>query len=98
LSNRDVVIHEKIYKDSLPHFLKASFVNEAAYCPEIPSIVRVPHLLINWDVTMPTAKTIHIVYLFETDPGGILPAWMVNPFADKGPYETFKKLAEILKK
>jgi len=47
---------------------------------------------------MPTSKSISIVYTFEADPGGNLPAWLVNSFADKGPYESFKKLAELLKK
>jgi hypothetical protein len=38
------------------------------------------------------------VYTFETDPGGNVPAWLVNSFADKGPFESFKKLGELLKK
>jgi hypothetical protein len=37
------------------------------------------------------------VYIFEIDPGGSTPAWLVNMFADKGPYETFKQLGEALK-
>jgi len=52
--------------------------------------------LINWYVTMPTTKTISIVYTFEADPGGNLPAWLVNSFADKAPYESFKKLSQRL--
>jgi hypothetical protein len=46
---------------------------------------------------MPSAKSIHIVYTFEADPGGSIPAWMVNSFADKGPFESFKKLGQLLK-
>jgi hypothetical protein len=47
---------------------------------------------------MPTAKTINIIYIFEAEPGGSLPAWLANMFADKGPYESFKNLSELLKK
>jgi hypothetical protein len=47
---------------------------------------------------MPTAKTISIVYIFDAEPGGSLPAWVVNMFTDKGPYESFKKLSELLKR
>jgi START domain len=97
MSNRDVVAHVKIQKDHQPGYLKITSVNEPAYVAEMPGKVRVPHLSINWNVTMPTAKTIHIVYIFEINPGGDIPAWMVNMFANKGPFETFKKLAEILK-
>jgi hypothetical protein len=96
--NRDVVIHVEIEKDSQLRFIKVTSINEPHYLAVIPGKVRVPHLLIDWYATMPTPKTIHIVYIFEINPGGDLPAWMVNLFADKGPYETFKKLAEILKK
>jgi START domain len=98
MSNRDVVAHVKIQKDNQPGFIKITSVNEPNYLTEMPGKVRVPHLSIDWHVSMPTAKTIHIVYVFEVNPGGDIPAWMVNMFADKGPYETFKKLAVILKK
>jgi hypothetical protein len=46
---------------------------------------------------MPTAKTIQIMYTFEANPGGSVPAWLVNSFADKGPFESFKKLENILR-
>jgi hypothetical protein len=46
---------------------------------------------------MPSSTSINIVYTFDADPGGSLPAWLVNMFADKGPYESFKKLSVLLK-
>ena len=67
-------------------------------CPEKSGKVRVTSSSISWNVTMPTTNTINIIYIFEAEPGGSLPAWVANMFADKGPYETFKKLGEILKK
>jgi hypothetical protein len=33
---------------------------------------------------------LHIEYIFKVHPGGSLPPWMVNMFADKGPYESLK--------
>jgi len=98
MSNRDAVVHMIMTKDSLNRFLKITVTGVPNYIPEKSGKVRVPRLLINWYVTMPSPTTISIVYTFETNPGGSIPAWMVNMFADKGPYETFKKLAAILKK
>ena len=98
MSNRDAVVHLKINKDSLNRFLKISSVSVPDYIPEKSSKVRVPRSDISWYVTMPSAKTISIVYIFDADPGGSVPAWMVNVFTDKGPYESFKKLSEILKR
>ena len=98
MENRDAVVHLKITRDSLQRFLKVTSENENRFVAEKAGKVRVVHSLINWYVTMPTSKTLSIVYTFEADPGGNLPAWLVNSFADKGPYESFRKLGELLKK
>ena len=97
MSNRDAVVHLKIAKDSAQSFLKISSSNENRFVPEKDGKVRVIYSLTSWYVTMPTSKTISIVYTFEVDPGGSLPAWLVNSFADKAPYESFKKLSEKLR-
>ncbi len=97
MSNRDAAIHLKMNKDSLNRFLKINAVSVPNYTPEKSGKVRVPRSDISWYVTMPTPKTISIVYIFEAEPGGSLPAWLVNMFADKAPYESFKKLSEKLK-
>jgi len=98
MSNRDAVVHLKMDKDSLNRFLNITSVSVPEYIAEKSGKVRVTRSSVSWNVTMPTAKTISIIYIFEADPGGSLPAWVANMFADKGPYESFKKLAEILKK
>jgi len=98
MSNRDVVVHLRIMKDSLQRFMRVTSINENRFVPEKDGKVRVVYSSINWYVTMPTPRTISVIYTFEADPGGSLPAWLVNSFADKGPYESFKKLSEILKK
>ena len=97
MSNRDAVVHLTMYRDSLNRFLKITSLGVPNYIPEKSGKVRVPKSNVNWYVTMPTAKTISIVYTFEAEPGGSVPAWLANAFADKGPYESFKKLSEILK-
>ncbi|HEY2722293.1 MAG TPA: START domain-containing protein [Chitinophagaceae bacterium] len=96
MSNRDLVIHLKIIKDSLQRFIRITSINENGLMPEKDGKVRVIYFAANWYVTMPTQKTISIVYTIDIDPGGSLPAWLVNSIADKGPYETFKKLSGML--
>jgi len=98
MSNRDVVVHLKIMKDSLQRFIRITSISENRFIPEKEDKVRIVYSHVNWYVTMPTVKTISVIYTFEADPGGSLPAWVVNSFADKGPYESFKKLSEILKR
>ena len=97
MTNRDAVVHLKMTKDSLDRFVKISAIAEPGYIPQKSGKVRVPQSNIQWYVTMPTAKTIQIMYTFEANPGGSVPAWLVNSFADKGPFESFKKLENILR-
>jgi hypothetical protein len=98
MTNRDAIVHMKMNKDSLNRFLMISEAGVPGYTPEKSGMVRVPRSDISWYVTMPSAKTISIVYIFDAEPGGSLPAWVVNMFTDKGPYESFKKLSELLKR
>lgn len=98
MTNRDVVIHMRISTDSLPKFMTITGTGEPDAFPEIPGRERVPHYKTFWKVTMPTAQTVQISYILEINPGGSLPAWIVNNFIDKGPYETFINLKEQLAK
>ena len=97
MSNRDAVMHTTITRDGHDGFLKITSVNHSGLVSEKSGKVRVPHTNINWYVTAPSPATIHIIYTFEADPGGSIPAWLVNSFADKGPFESFKKLGQLLK-
>ena len=98
VANRDVIIRMQIKTDSLPKFMTVSGSNQNDYIPAIPGLQRIPHYRANWKITMPTANSLHIVYHLEVDPGGSLPAWLANSFADKGPFNTFSNLADQLKK
>ena len=97
MSNRDAVVHLKMDRDSLNRFLKIMSVGVPDYISEKSGKVRVTRSTISWNVTMPSTNTIKIIYVFEAEPGGNIPAWVANAFVDKGPYETLKKLGEILK-
>lgn len=98
MNNRDGVIHLRIKTDSLPRLLTIAGTGEPELIPEIPGKVRMSHFKSIWKVIMLSPQLIHITYILELDPGGGIPAWMANSFADKGPYETFVNLAEQLKK
>ncbi len=96
VSNRDVLIHLQIKTDSLPRFLIVTGRAEKGIIPDIPTKVRVPRYLANWKITVPAPNKLHISYTLELDPGGSLPSWVVNSFAEKGPFGTFSNLAKLL--
>jgi hypothetical protein len=97
MDNRDAVMHTIITRDNGDRFLRLNSTAEPSYSPEKSGKVRVKSSNVTWYVTRPTPTTIHIVYTLQADPGGSIPAWMVNSFVDKGPYESFKKLKALLK-
>lgn len=97
-SNRDVLIHLQIKTDSLPRFMTVSGRAEKGTIPELPGKVRVPLYNANWKITAPSPNRLHISYTLELDPGGSLPAWIVNSFAEKGPFGTFSNLSQLLAK
>jgi hypothetical protein len=37
-----------------------------------------------------------IEYFGQADPGGSVPGWVANPFTTKGPFETFRKLRQLI--
>lgn len=98
LDNRDAIMHTTITRDSLNRFLKINSVAVPNFTAAKSGKVRIKKSNINWYVTRASANSIQIVYTFETDPGGNVPAWLVNSFADKGPHESFKKLGDLLRK
>ena len=97
MSNRDAVVHLKMNRDSLNRFLKITSVSVPDYISDKSGKVRVTRSTISWNVTIPATNKINIIYIFEAEPGGSIPAWVANAFVEKGPFETFKKLAELLK-
>lgn len=98
IQNRDAVVHIKFFKDTVNHTLKIVAVGVPDYIANISGKIRVPRSANSWHVTKSGANKLDVSYVFEADPGGSLPAVLVNALVDKGPYESFKKLAEQLKK
>jgi START domain len=98
MQNRDAVVHIRFQKDNASRSLNIVAVGEPNYLSAVSGKVRVPRSSNTWQVTVPAPNKLHIVYIFEADPGGNLPSWLVNAFVNKGPYESFKKLSELLKK
>jgi hypothetical protein len=92
VSNRDLYAHCKITLDSVSHSLKVISVGMKDYQVENKNLVRIPFSNGSWDITATSDKTMHLEYVLELNPGGSVPAWVMNMFASKGPMETFLNL------
>jgi len=96
MMNRDVVVDIKIAQDPDTKVLAISADAIPGYVPEQSHIIRVSFSKASWTAAPIGNNKVRIEYIAQADPGGSIPAWIVNLFCDKGPYETFKKLDKLL--
>lgn len=98
VSNRDFVAHLKAVQD--PHTKVVTIDGPAivGYMPVKQNVVRVTKSEGKWVITPVARNVSRIEYTLHVDPGGSVPAWLINLFAAKGPYESFKRLKAQLKK
>lgn len=96
VTDRDLAV--ELYINPVPenqqYTIQAKSVPE--YIPAKPNLVRVPYSLALWKI-IPADNKLKIDYTFSVDPGGSIPAWLVNTTAAIGPYNSFVKLREVLK-
>jgi hypothetical protein len=64
--------------------------------PVKDDFVRVPALTASWTIIPKTANSIIGEYQVILDPGGEVPAWLVNLFIDRAPFETVVNMRKIL--
>lgn len=96
LTDRDVVVEMTLYQDPSTKILQ---VNADAVESDIPvkkGMVRVAHSSVAWKVTTVSPGKMSVEYIAQADPGGNVPAWVVNTFSTKGPFETFKRLKRLV--
>lgn len=97
-SNRDFVAHLTARQDPHTKVVTIDGPTVDGMVPEKKNIVRVSRSSGKWIITPLPNRSVRIDYTLETDPGGALPAWLVNLFVTKGPLETFRKLKEQVEK
>lgn len=98
LSNRDFICHLTARQDPRTKVVTIDGPVVPDYMPQKDGIVRVTHSSGKWIITPAENNTVNIEYTLEADPGGSIPAWLVNLFVTKGPMESFRKLKNQINK
>lgn len=92
--NRDQVTKSVVSKDSVTGVIAVDVSIVPDYLPEKDGIVRLPEGRGAWIFTpLENGKT-EAYHQFGGDPGGNIPAWIVNMFLVDGPYKTIMGLQE----
>ena len=96
--NRDFVAHLKVTQNPATKLVTMDGPSVPGFVPLKQGIVRINNSKGKWLISpLPNGK-IKVEYTLHVDPGGALPAWLVNTFATQGPLEIFKKLKLQLQK
>lgn len=96
LANREVVVFMNIAQDPVSKVLQVNIDNAENQIPVKSGTVRVPASSVTWKVTPLEGNLLSIEYFGQVDPGGSVPGWVANPFTTKGPFETFKRLRQLI--
>jgi hypothetical protein len=96
VNNRDIAVRMKLKEAPAQGTLTISQEEVKGAVPVNKGIVRVPHMSGNWLFRDASKGQLHAEYYLDIDPGGSLPAWVVNMFVAKGPYQTFVKLQKMI--
>ena len=95
-SNRDGVVCFKFSQDSVTKIVTVASQNVPDVLPEFTGIVRVPKLVASWQFTPKADGTVDAEYQLNVNPGGDVPAWIVNMFSVEGPYESITNMKKLL--
>ena len=94
LSDRDLVLHLTINRDSLPKVLTVTIESMPDYIPPVEDVVRVQSSFSTMTLIPLSESRLKVSCYVRVNPGGQIPDWVINMFSTQGPYETFKNLID----
>jgi hypothetical protein len=97
-SDRDVIIQSVVNIDKTKNVVFVNQEGKPGYLPEKKNIVRIPVYHGSWKLVAYPNGTVYADYRASVDPGGYVPAWIINLFAANSPYESILKLKKIIAK
>ncbi|MBI2284143.1 MAG: lipid-binding protein [Bacteroidetes bacterium] len=95
-TNRDFVSHIQVSQDAVTKVVTINANNVSGWEPVHPKRVRINQSNGKWTLTPISNKEVKAEYVLLVDPGGELPAWIINSFSSKGLVQTFKNLRSLL--
>ncbi len=96
--NRDFVAHLTLTQNPENKVVTIDGPSVPGLVEQKKKIVRIENSKGKWVITPTVGNTIKVEYSLHVDPGGSLPAWLVNMFAAEGPTQIFENLKIQLQK
>ncbi|MBK9014842.1 MAG: hypothetical protein IPM82_12615 [Saprospiraceae bacterium] len=98
LSNRDLVLHSTVWQDKKTLALHSKTTSCHWMETEKEDVVRIKKAELIWIFTPLDNGKVRVDYTLNSDPGGSIPAWMINLAADQGPLQSMIKFQEMLER
>ncbi|WP_426670107.1 START domain-containing protein [Mucilaginibacter sp. McL0603] len=98
VQNRDFVAHLVVHQNPETKVVTMDGPAVSGFVPIKEGIVRVHSSRSLWIITPLKKGLVKVVYTLQVDPGGNVPAWLVNLLATQGPMKSFEGLIVQLKK
>ena len=97
LEDRDLIVRNTMLQDPETKVVRSESFNEPTFIPEKDGLVRIPKLHLWWEFTPRGNGIVDVEYFLSSDPGGMIPAWMINLAIDQGPTQTIKAFKKVIK-
>ena len=97
VSNRDYYTSIVLLQNKIDYSVTISSIAIPDFGPKQEDCVRISYIKSVWTLNPIGNGFVHISFELEIDPGGNIPAWLVNMAVTKGPYNTMVGLIKELK-
>jgi hypothetical protein len=97
LYNRDAIAESSYWQDPETKVIYTENYARPDRLPEEDGVIRLRRTDVKWKITPMGETRAHIEYYLLSDPGGSLPAWLVNMALDRGPVKSMQSFRELLK-
>jgi hypothetical protein len=97
VENRELIVEHTLDQNPIQNQLHVITKTVAFNYPVSSELIRVPFSHAEWYVKK-VGTSLKVTYTMRIDPGGSVPAWLVNIAMAEGPYQSFVTLKKKLEK
>lgn len=90
------MVYQTIRQDPATQSVTIDILGAADYIPPQKDLVRVKSIKGYWKFTPLGGNRVEVVYQVHNDPGGSLPAWLVNSVAVSQPFNTLLNMRKMI--
>lgn len=98
VDHEDFIINVKLMQDEKTKIVTITSTNLPDYIPPYPNRSRIKYLEGKWTLTPSKDGTVLAEYEFFVNPGGLVPAWIINAAITYGPYENIFNITQWVQK